>query len=252
MSAFLQTIGEGRAWGQVFIRPGELRHVHDLSTSGDALEPVDIKDLRLLAQNDAQGQFRPLKSAPDLRPGWIAFWKEPSELLTALHSIYPNSVFDWYAIETGRAGVTHYREFTNRQTGMYRITTMLDDRQAGEVIRAGCLPNSCLKRRYWTVEGLDPDAPENKSGIPCLEPCAILLELARRAVRIQQEAPLGINMAPDDLETLLLASGQYSRRLAKEIPTGDLGNPLNGRRVQLVLEKYAAALANRKNKTPQE
>jgi hypothetical protein len=69
---------------------------------------------------------------------------------------------------------------------MYRITQMLDDAQAREVIRACCNAGCCLKRRLWTVESLAPDAPAEKSEIPCWEPCAILLESARKAVRVEQ------------------------------------------------------------------
>jgi hypothetical protein len=81
--------------------------------------------------------------------------------------------------------VTDYRAFTERQTGMYRITTKLSDSDVAGVIRACCAKESCLKRRLWTISGLETDSPETKSIIPCLEPCAMLLESARTAARLK-------------------------------------------------------------------
>ena len=105
----------------------------------------------------------------------------------ALNQLYPGAIADWYAAQTQPVPVTNYREFTERQTGMYRIATLLDDQQAAAVIRAGCHRRCCLKRRHWLVAGLEPDPAAEKSLIPCLEPCAVLLELARQAVRLEQE-----------------------------------------------------------------
>jgi hypothetical protein len=70
---------------------------------------------------------------------------------------------------------------------MYRITTMLTDAQVGEVIRAVCDKGHCLKRRLWTVPGTPPDEAAAKSLIPCLEPCAVLMESARKALRAAQQ-----------------------------------------------------------------
>jgi hypothetical protein len=97
--------------------------------------------------------------------------------------LYPGAVADWFATQAAQPPVTSYREFTSRQTGMYRITTHLDDAAVAAVIHACCHKDFCLKRRLWTVEGAAPDAADAKSLIPCLEPCAILLEAARKAAR---------------------------------------------------------------------
>jgi hypothetical protein len=70
---------------------------------------------------------------------------------------------------------------------MYRITTMLNDAQAAEVIRCACDARNCLKRRLWAVAGLERDGAALKSLIRCLEPCAVLMESAREAVRAEQQ-----------------------------------------------------------------
>ncbi|HUS34299.1 MAG TPA: hypothetical protein VM680_02995, partial [Verrucomicrobiae bacterium] len=78
-------------------------------------------------------------------------------------------------------------EYTARQTGMYRITTLLSDADLARVIGNVCT-TKCLKQRLWTSATIPTDAPEKKSAIPCLEPCAILLESARKEVRALQDA----------------------------------------------------------------
>jgi hypothetical protein len=122
---------------------------------------------------------------------------------------------------------------------MYRVTTLLNDEQAGQVTRACCAPRFCLKRRLWTVAGLEPDPAEAKSLIPCLEPCAILLEFARKAVRLEQEkqAQEQTNVSPSELQaarTEIEAALDQAGSPEKEADFNDPGNP---RRLQLALEK---------------
>ena len=49
---------------------------------------------------------------------------------TALEGLYPGAVADWYAVQSGTATVTSFREFVERQTGMYRRVSELEDPQA--------------------------------------------------------------------------------------------------------------------------
>lgn len=165
----------------------ELRHVEDREASLESLKLVNLANARTLAQFTAAGEFRPLKSAPTLQRGWRMAAANDVELEELLSRLYPGAIADWHAAQTGHPSVTNYREYVSRQSGMYRITAMLTDAQAAEVARAVCDVKYCLKRRLWTVPGLEPDAAEAKSLIPCLEPCAILMEAARKALRAEQE-----------------------------------------------------------------
>jgi hypothetical protein len=165
---------------------------------GPAEKPVRPEDARTLANFNANGEFRPLKSTPDLPGGWILRASSPEELEVALNHFYPNALADRFAIQNG-ARPTDYRPFTERQSGMYRITTMLDDAGVARVIDRVC--NSiCLKCRLWTVGQLPPDAMNSKSIIPCLEPCAILLEAARKEVRTLQEKSAAAGQADSAIE----------------------------------------------------
>lgn len=224
-------------FGQLLIRPSgagfELRHVLDEDATG--LEFLPLSKLRSWVQTTATGAFRPLKSSPNLRRGWTTPVANAAELAEAVEAIYPGALADWHAVRTGRGLPTGYREFVGRQTGMYRIAAMLSDEQAARVAHACCAAHLCLKRRLWTVPGSDSDAAGEKSSIPCLEPCAVLLELARKAMRIEQEEAVSVALAPSDLATIRAALVNAAQRTV--VREGDVASPENPRRALLALAK---------------
>ncbi len=190
--SFLAQLGQEQEFAQAWIRRGrpgfELRHVADRSADSASLRALALDELRTLAQFSAEGIFRPLKSTPNLRTGWRFAAPTDVALEKALNHLYPGALADWFAAHAASPPVTDYRAFTQRQTGMYRIAHLLTDEQAVQVIRDTCRSANCLKRRLWRVAGAAPDAAMEKSMIPCLEPCAVLLEAARRNARAKQEA----------------------------------------------------------------
>jgi hypothetical protein len=231
LTSFLAVFDAETLLGQVLIRriPGgfELRHVADRDAGDDTLEVVSVSELRALAQFTGVGAFRPLKSAPNLRRGWRLVVPDESALEMALNHLYPGAVADWFAARSSSPPVTGFREFTSRQTGMYRITTMLTDNIAAAAIRACCAAEFCLKRRLWSVERLSPDEPDGKSVIPCLEPCAVLLEFARKVARLEQDenATDAPPVEPD-----------------ATVAETDFDAPGNPRRVRFLREKQSVAI----------
>ena len=246
LEKFVAQVGEELVLAQVLILRRadgfELRHVRDRTAPAEKLRALRIAELRPLAQFTALGAFRPLKSAPNLQSGWRVVVASSLELETALNQLYPGALADWFAAQAESPPVTHFREFTHRQTGMYRITQMLDDVQAGQVIRAGCHKSFCLKRRLWSVTGLDPDSPSEKTLVPCLEPCAVLLEFARKAMRIEQAEKLKVDVSVEDAATLGAALQGILDQPGPAVREADFSAPVNPRRVQLVLEKWRSGL----------
>ncbi|HEX3717675.1 MAG TPA: DR2241 family protein [Verrucomicrobiae bacterium] len=229
LTEFLRSFEAEIVLGQVLIRRNgrefELRHAADRDTNPDLLQSVPVAQLRPLAQFTATGAFRPLKSTPNLRRGWRVSLADDDALELALNHLYPGAIADWFAARQNPSPITSYREFTARQTGMYRITTLLNDTVAGAAVRACCHPDFCLKQRLWSVGQLATDAASEKSIIPCLEPCAILLEFARKVARLEQEqSPPQPPPAPDPT-----------------VAECDFDAPANPRRVRFALEKQAMA-----------
>jgi len=226
LKAFIAAIDAEIVFAQVLIRRVEkgfeLRHIADKEREN--LSIISENEIRELAQFTESRAFRPLKSAPNLQTGW-RFVARDEALGFALDTIYPGAIADWFAVRFSKAAPTSFREFTRRQTGMYRITAMLTDEQAAPMIRACCHKKFCLKQRRWTADGLATDSASEKSLIPCLEPCAILLEFARKAMRLEQQEISG-KIEEATLETQ-----------TTEIREADFENPGNPRRLQLVVEK---------------
>lgn len=241
LQAFIAQLGDELHFAQIVIRRAghgyELRHESDCARAPEELRLTAVSELRPLALHTAAGAFRPLKSAPNLQSGWRVAAHNDEELETGLHHLYPGAVADWFAAQQQPAPVTHYREFTNRQTGMYRVTTMLTDEQAAQMTRACCHRRFCLKRRLWTVGQLPSDRAGEKSAIPCLEPCAILLEFARKALRLEQENETPQATSPGNMEALEAAMKTALDAPASVEREADFNSPNNPRRLQLAIEK---------------
>jgi hypothetical protein len=246
-AAFASEISTHLVFGEVQVRRVnagfELRHIADGEAAETSLKLLAAGDLRRLAQFTGAGAFRPLKSAPNLSGGWRAVLSGEGALERALAHLYPGAVADWFAIHHGAgigrpAKITSYREFTGRQTGMYRITTKLDDTLAEAVVRSCCARDFCLKQRLWTVNGSSPgpDAVEERSLIPCLEPCAILLEFARKIVRLEQDEARACS-APSQSEAAALPNDCPAANPGASIVESDFDDPNNPRRQRFVLEK---------------
>jgi hypothetical protein len=244
LTAFLAGFDTEFIFGQVWIRHMdrgfELRHIADREGNAAALRLLGENDIRPLAQFTASGNFRPLKSAPNLQSGWRATPRDKEALGLALNQLYPGAVADWFAAQAPQPPVTSYREFTGRQTGMYRITTFLDDATAGAAIRACCHKDFCLKHRLWTVDGLPTDSPAAKSAIPCLEPCAILLEFARKVARIEQEERTQPPPGSDEIARRRAEAKEALRHPDATVAESDFDAPTNPRRLRFILEKPAA------------
>jgi hypothetical protein len=214
LDAFIAHLGSGRNWADLSIEREQttflLRHARDRECDPASLKSITEPEFRKLVSFTTSGQFRPLKSSPDLARGWKAYCHNPRELWRALEIFYPGSIGDWYAAQEEFPPVTNY----------------------------ACSARFCLKRRLWTAPSLPAEPAGSKSHIPCLEPCAILLELARKAARIEQEEKLSLNVAKSELESLLAAVETLLDSNVAADRTGNVGSPLNPRRLQLLLEKY--------------
>ncbi len=243
-AAFAAALPADSIFGQVRIRREAagftLRHRADTEAPEEKLTLLADEALRAMTQFDARHRFRPLKSSPDLCQGWRAVAPHAQALGAALDLLYPGAVADWFACRNQPPPVTDYRAFTGRQTGMYRITTFLDDPTAAAIARACCHKDFCLKRRLWTVGALPADAAEEKSLIPCLEPCAVLLEFARKIARLEQEAQT--RPAPDPAE-IVRQRADAEKSLADpnssaDVAVTDFDSLHNPRRRRFLLEKY--------------
>lgn len=235
LTAWISRVTPEFVWAEVWARRTEtgieLRHQTDAAEPAERLQTLSPSDLLVWSQTDARGAFRPNRTAPGLRPGWRVTTRDATTLETALEGLYPGAVADWYAVATGAARPAPFREFTGRQTGMYRGIGRLDDAAAASVVRAGCDAVFCLRCRVWPAPGLEADSGSGKSAIPCLEPCALLLEFSRQAARAASEGSVAVTMEAADRESLIAALDRALDPRDPGLREGDFTAPLNPRRL---------------------
>ncbi len=228
-------------WAQVHVERRAdgwlLRHSADPGRDLATLRPLGLDELHDWADVAEGGAFRPLRSAPSLRAGWSCPVSDLGALETALDRLYPGSVADWWALRQDPDVGTTFREYVGRQTGIYRGAQKLGESAAMAAIRACCHARFCSKRRMWRVDSMGADAPETKSRIPCLEPCAVALEMARRAAKLDSGPVVNLAIPQDELATLVAALEQAAGRREEAVREGDLGAATNPRRFQLLLER---------------
>ena len=162
-------------------------------------------DAAELAKFDDEGNYRPLKTAPNLRRGWRLELSDFEALEEALEFFYPGRLAVLAAWEANRLTTVPLRETLNRQSGMYRIAAQISDGQintvAGRFCRSQGGAPGCLRTILWSrdASGARPSqrlpldkfiAPIDQTGrgetrIPllCQEACNLLVAEARNAVR---------------------------------------------------------------------
>jgi sirohydrochlorin cobaltochelatase len=168
----------------------------DLQTSRNAEEAVEI------TKYDDAGNYRPLKTAPDLRHGWRLELATLDELGRALDYFYPGRLAIFAAWKNGRLHATPLRETLDRQSGMYRVAAKISDEQIDNVVGNFCRSDSgCLRTILWKRDQrgmvastklppakFDPSHDQTGHGeccIPllCQEPCNLLVAECRKVVK---------------------------------------------------------------------
>ncbi|PWT86944.1 MAG: hypothetical protein C5B58_00585 [Acidobacteria bacterium] len=178
----------------------------DLETSRNAEHAIEI------AKYDNAGNYRSLKTAPNLRRGWRLELQTLEELRRALDYFYPGRLAVFDAWKRGRLGTTSLRETLNRQSGMYRVAAKISDAQIDDLVANFCRSNGgCLRTILWSRdpegaiasaklprEKFDPawdqvQAPGSPTrataAIPatvpllCQEPCNLLVAECRKIVK---------------------------------------------------------------------
>jgi sirohydrochlorin cobaltochelatase len=179
----------------------------DLHTRRSTEDPVGI------AKYDDAGNYRPLKTAPNLRHGWQLELATLPELKRALDYFYPGRLAAFLIWKTGQLHTTPLRETLDRQSGMYRVAAKISDDQINDVVGDFCRSDGgCLRTILWKrdqrgaasstklpKEKFDPAidqaaakprsttaaATRGPAMVPllCQEPCNLLVAECRKTVK---------------------------------------------------------------------
>jgi len=203
--------------GQLLVRrtdSGNFVICHRDDETAKEVEHFDKPESALeIARFDDAGNYRPLKTAPNLRHRWRLTLGGSDELRRALDYFYPGRLALFVTWKDDLLIVTPLRATLNRQTGMYRVAAEISDRQIDHVVGNFCRSNGgCLRTILWKrdASGATPSSklPPEKfdpasdqlgglrsatavTTIPllCQEACNLLVNECRKTVKMEGVAP---------------------------------------------------------------
>src|SRR5213594_2523257 len=109
-----------------------------------------VEDAIEIAKYDDTGNYRPLKTAPNLRHGWRLELDTLEALMRALDYFYPGRMAVFAAWKSDKLQTTPLRETLDRQSGMYRVAAKISDSQIDDLVAAFCRSNGgCLRTILW-------------------------------------------------------------------------------------------------------
>jgi len=163
-------------------------------------QPSDARDIGLY---DAAGEFRAIKTAPNLKRGWKLTLRDEADLRLALDFFYPAALGLWEHQAAGTLQPVTLRETLGRQTGMYRFANTITDEQAQTLTAQQCGNAArCARRITWSLaegqpltqlalEKLPPvleEVPPHEIPLLCVEACTHMVSAAREQAKANFQA----------------------------------------------------------------
>ena len=140
--------------GQILVRrtrTGGFLLSHRDDKAADQLKAFrSAEDAIEIAKSDDAGNYRPLKTAPNLRHGWRLELETLEELRLALDYFYPGRLAVFAAWKSDKLQTTRLRDTLDRQSGMYRVAAKISDSQIDDLVADFCRSNGgCLRTILW-------------------------------------------------------------------------------------------------------
>lgn len=182
----------------------ELRHREDENAHGLQVfhSSSAARDLSFF---DEARNYRPLKTAPNLRRGWSLLVENAGDLRLALDHFYPAMTAIWRSHLEGSLTSVPLRDTLDRQTGMYAASKRLQDEEGLQLVANACNSQTgCMKRKLWpftktldlagfsarerSTEVVMLDSGEKEIPLLCHEACNILVAACRETVKKREKA----------------------------------------------------------------
>lgn|ERR1051325_7750182 len=208
-------------FGELFVRKTTTSGFVVSHRDDESLEQLqthqNAEDALEIAKYDDAGNYRPLKTAPNLRHGWRLDLATHEELRRSLDYFYPSRLAVFATWKNGYLKTTPLRETLDRQSGMYRVAAKVSDQQINELVADFCRSdNGCLRTILWKrdrngviastklpKQKFDPaydqvmaacNARASRSEVAtvpllCQEPCNLLVAECRKAVKGESAGP---------------------------------------------------------------
>lgn len=168
------------------------------------------EDAREIARFDDAGNYRPLKTAPNLRHGWRLEVVDLPAVRRAIEYFYPGRLAVLQRWKNGELRTTALRQTLARQSGIYRVAAKISDQEIDRVVGNFCRSDGgCLRTILWTrdqggrqasarlpPQKYDPAADQTGGKAACVpllcqEACNLLVNECRKAVKAAGPIELG-------------------------------------------------------------
>ena len=141
-------------FGQILVTKRESAGFVLLHRDDESLDKLQryqaAEDAIEIAKHDDAGNYRPLKTAPNLRHGWRLDLATVEELRRTLDYFYPGRLAVFAAWKRDYPKTTALRETLDRQSGMYRVAAKISDPQINDLVADFCRSDSgCLRTILW-------------------------------------------------------------------------------------------------------
>jgi sirohydrochlorin cobaltochelatase len=180
----------------------QLRHRDDERRVRGELRLFCADDAVAVARYDDAGNYRPLKTAPNLRHGWCIECGSLDQVRSALDRIYPGRLATLSAWKHDQLATTPLRATLERQSGMYRVAATIADERLNQLVGDFCRSDGgCLRTILWKrdaagtapstllpAQKFDPrhdQTGRDEIAVPllCQEACNLLVAAARAVVK---------------------------------------------------------------------
>ena len=141
-------------FGQILVQKKEGAGFVLLHRDDESLDQLqthqNVEDAVEIAKYDDAGNYRPLKTAPNLRHGWRLELATHEELRRSLDYFYPGRLAVFAAWKSACLKTTSLRETLDRQSGMYRVAAKASDQQINDLVADFCRSDGgCLRTILW-------------------------------------------------------------------------------------------------------
>ena len=160
-------------------------HFRDQDTSPEGLEVLEtVPEVREMAKYCIDGNYRPLKTAPTLRDGWLIREECGDRFYAMLDAIYPAAFATTIRYMGGEIDVVPLRRTLERQSGMNLDARNVTDNEANQIMRETCA-KGCLRVIAWPIdEACQVSRLSRQQGrrIPliCTEACTFVVSEAQK------------------------------------------------------------------------
>jgi hypothetical protein len=263
-AAFLEWIRgggtSGRTFLEVWIRPGapgsfEILHREDGALQQNELQTFrDVFAARTIAQTNARGAHRPLKTAPNLKRGWLLTDLDGKRVCQAMDYLYPACVAHWQGGLSGTLEITDWVATAARQSGMYSAVGLHPPDAVQDLTRACCSEAVCLREVAWGFDGdsrpgVGTPRAEHEARVPCPEACSLFISLARKTLMLEREPrapvpPIG-DRSHAELRQLVAVATAVADGTVSSVREGDFEHPANLRRVRYLVARIEREMQRR-------